>query len=66
VERLEADGLAAAAGLAPGLLIRRVGTTEVKDVKEFEKALSKEKLEDGILLQVRTPRGNQVLMLQKE
>jgi serine protease Do len=66
VERLDADGIAAAAGLAPGLLIRRVGTTEVKDVKEFEKALAKEKLDDGVLLQVRTPRGNQVLMLRKE
>ncbi len=66
VDRVDADGLAASQGVAPGMLVRRVGKTVVKNVSEFEKAVAGEKVESGVMLLVRTPRGNQVVILQKE
>jgi serine protease Do len=66
VDRVDAEGLAASRGIAAGMLVRRVGKTVVKNVSEFEKALAGEKVESGVMLLVRTPRGNQVVILQKE
>jgi hypothetical protein len=34
-------------------------------VGEFAEAIEKESAEDGILLQVRTPRGNSIVLLKK-
>jgi serine protease Do len=66
VERVDPDGLAAEAGLGPGVLIRAVGRTDVATVDEFAAAIGKESAEEGVLLKVRTPRGNAVILLQKQ
>jgi len=66
VDRVDADGVAAEAGLGPGVLIRAVGKTSVATIKEFAAALEKESLAAGVLLKVRTPRGNSVVLLQKQ
>jgi serine protease Do len=65
VDRVDADGLAAEKGLGPGVLIRAVGKTNVTTIAEFQEAIEKETAEDGVVLKVRTPRGNAVVLLQK-
>ena len=65
VDRVDADGVAAAAGLGPGVLIRKVGRTPVTSIAEFEQALASESAADGVVLGVRTPRGNSVVLLKK-
>jgi len=65
VDRVDADGLAAEKGLGPGVLIRAVGKTNVTTIAEFAEAIEKENAEDGVVLKVRTPRGNAVVLLQK-
>jgi S1-C subfamily serine protease len=66
VDRVDEDGVAAAAGLGPGMLIRGVGRSDVKSVAEFAAALEKESAADGVWLKVRTPRGNVPLLLQRK
>ena len=66
VDRVDPDGVAEAAGLGPGVLIRAVGKTPVKTVADFAAALEKESAAEGVLLKVRTPRGNAVVLLQKK
>jgi len=66
IDRVDADGVAAAAGLGPGVLIRKVGKTPVTSLAEFEQALANESAADGVVLGVRTPRGNAVVLLKKE
>lgn len=66
VDRVDPDGLAAEGGLVPGVLIRKVGKTPVSSIDEFEAAMNGETPEGGIVLQIRTPRGNAVILLKKE
>ena len=66
VDRVDPDGLAAEGGLVPGVLIRKVGKTSVSSIDEFEAAIEGETPEGGIVLQIRTPRGNAVILLKKE
>jgi serine protease Do len=66
VDRVDADGVAANAGIGPGVLIRKVGKTPVTSIAEFEAAVSKESPAGGVVLGVRTPRGNAVVLLKKE
>jgi ClpP class serine protease len=47
------------------VLIRAVGKTNVTTIAEFQEAIEKENAEDGVVLKVRTPRGNAVVLLQK-
>ncbi|MEI6240956.1 MAG: Do family serine endopeptidase [Planctomycetia bacterium] len=65
VDRVDPDGIAARAGIGPGVLIRKIGHKQVTSVGEFAAAIEKESPEDGILLQVRTPRGNSIVLLKK-
>ena len=65
VDRVDPDGIAARAGIGPGVLIRKIGHKQVTSVGEFAEAIEKESAEDGILLQVRTPRGNSIVLLKK-
>jgi S1-C subfamily serine protease len=65
VDRVDPEGVAAEAGIGPGVLIRKVGRTPVTTVGDFAAALEKESSEEGVLLQVRTPRGNAVILLKK-
>ncbi len=64
VDRVDPDGVAAAAGIGPGVLIRAVGKVEIHTVAEFAEALDAENPADGVLLKVRTPRGNAIVLLQ--
>ena len=66
VDRVDPDGLAAEVGLGPGVLIRKVGKTSVTSIDEFAKAIEQETPEAGVVLQIRTPRGNAVILLKKE
>jgi serine protease Do len=66
VERVDADGLAAEAGIGPGVLIRAVGRTDVKTIADFAAAIEKETAAGGVVLKVRTPRGNAVVLLQRK
>ncbi|MFM7185948.1 MAG: Do family serine endopeptidase [Planctomycetota bacterium] len=66
VDRVDEDGPAAKAGLGPGMLIRKVGKTPVTTIEQFEAALANESAADGLVLSVRTPRGNLVMLLEKD
>ena len=66
VDRVDPEGLAAEGGLVPGVLIRKVGKTPVSSIDQFEAAIEGETPEGGIVLQIRTPRGNAVILLKKE
>ena len=66
VDRVDPDGLAAEAGIGPGMLIRKVGRTPVGSIGEFATAVEEELSEAGVLLQIRTSRGNAVVLLKKE
>jgi len=65
VDRVDPDGIAAAAGIGPGVLIRKVGKEAVTTIGEFAEAIEKQSAEDGVMLQVRTPRGNAVILMKK-
>jgi len=65
IDRVDSDGLAAEAGLGPGMLVRKVGRTPVASIAEFAAAVEQESPEDGVVLQIRTPRGNSVVLLKK-
>jgi serine protease Do len=65
VDRVDPEGVAAEAGIGPGVLIRKVDRTPVKSVGEFAEALEKASADEGVVLQVRTPRGNAVILLKK-
>ncbi len=64
VAEVVSDGVAAEKGLRPGMLIRKVGKTNVANLKEFESAVKGESLKDGVLLSVRTTAGNRFVVLQ--
>ena len=66
VDLVDPDGLAAEFGLSPGVLIRKVGRTPVTSIDEFAAAIEQETPEAGVVLQIRTPRGNAVMLLKKE
>lgn len=66
VDRVDPEGLAAEVGLSPGILIRKVGKATVSSIEEFAEAIEKETPEAGVVLQIRTPRGNAVILLKKE
>jgi serine protease Do len=66
VDRVDSDGLAAEAGIGPGVLVRAVGRTEVKTIADFAAAIEKETAAEGVVLKVRTPRGNAVVLLQRK
>ena len=66
IDRVDPEGLAAEAGLGPGVLIRAVGKTPIASIADFTAAIEKEDPATGVLLRVRTPRGNSVVLLQKQ
>lgn len=66
VDRVDPEGLAAAAGIGPGMLVRKVGRATVTTIAQFAETIEKESVEDGVLLQIRTPRGNAVVLLKKD
>ena len=65
VDRVDPEGLAADAGIGPGMLIRKIGRTPVDSIESFAAAIEQESAADGVVLQIRTPRGNSVVLLKK-
>jgi serine protease Do len=65
ITAIQPQGIAAAAGLREGMLILRVGDTEVDTIDQFKKAVQKEDADKGILLLVRTAGGNRFIVLKK-
>jgi serine protease Do len=66
ITNVDPDGLAASVGLKEGMLIRKVGQTDVKSAAEFEAAMKTQKVEEGVLLLVRTPQGNRYVVIEKK
>ena len=62
---VEPGGIAAEAGLQEGMMIDKVGKHRVTTVAEFQAALKEQRLDEGILLLIRTPRGTQFVVLRK-
>jgi len=60
------DGIAAESGLRKGMVILKVGNTTVKSVSDFETAMKKQSLKEGVLLLVRTTAGNHFVVLQEK
>lgn len=55
---------AAIAGLAPGMVIRKVGSTVVQTVTDFEAALKGASLKDGVLLLVRVGNASRFVVIR--
>jgi serine protease Do len=65
IAKVDADGLAAEAGLVRGMLVTKVDKKPVKSAKELREAIDAASLENGVLLQVETPRGGTNFVLLK-
>jgi serine protease Do len=64
VTGVEPGSVASRKGLQAGMLVRKVGKTEVRNVEQFAEALEKESLDKGIMLQIRTAEGNRFVVLR--
>ena len=66
VTGVDANGLAARAGIREGMLILLVGKKQVRSAAEFATALKGESVKNGVLLLVRTPQGgNRFVVLRR-
>ena len=63
ITEVDQGSLAEEAGLAPGMLVLEVNRSEVKSVKDFEKAVGKTKA-GNLLLRVKTKEGTAFVNLQ--
>jgi serine protease Do len=61
---VDRDGVAAAEGIARGMLILKVRKTEVLTVDQFRKTLESESLERGVPLLVATPTDERLIVLK--
>jgi serine protease Do len=66
IRKVDPDSIAGEKGLRPGMLIRKIGKTDVHNVKDFEAAMKNVSLAKGLLMQVRTPAGNNFVVLQAQ
>ncbi len=66
IKKVEPDSIAAEKGMRPGMLIRQVGKTKIKNVHDFETAIKNESLKNGVLFQIRTQAGNRFVVLQAQ
>src|SRR6185436_11532346 len=64
ITNVDQGGVAYDKGLREGMLIRKIGKTEVKDLKSFQEALKKEWRKEGVMLQVRTQNGNDFVVVK--
>jgi serine protease Do len=64
VSAVKPDSPADQAGVKEGMVISRVGQTDVTSVDSFRKAISKLNLKDGLLFLVRTAEGSRFLVLK--
>ncbi len=65
IRNIEEGSVAAKAGLQPGMLIRKVGKSDVKSVEDFANALKHESLKDGVMLLIRSTGGNRYIVLRQ-
>jgi len=66
IKRVEPESAAAREGLRPGMLIRKVGRTPVKNVEEYAGAVKKQLDKSGVLLSVRAGGGNRLVVVNPE
>jgi serine protease Do len=66
IQRVEPDSAAAREGLRPGMLIRRVGRTTVKNVDDYAEAVKDNLDNDGVLLSIRTGAGNRLVVVNPD
>jgi len=65
-KEVEADGLAARAGIRSGMLIMQVDKVPVHSTTEFNMAMKTQSLSRGVMLLIRTPDGgNRLVQLRK-
>jgi serine protease Do len=65
IRQVEDGSPAAKKGLQPGMLIRSVNKSAVKNVEQFADAMKKVAPHEAVLLLVRTANGNRYVVLQK-
>ncbi len=65
IRNVTPESPAAKKGLQPGMLVRKVGRTPVKNVRQFEEAMKHESAKAGVLMQVHTHNGNLIVVLKK-
>lgn len=66
ISNVDEEGIAAEHGLREGMLVLKVGDHQVQTVEQFKSAMSKESVEKGILMLVRTTGGNRFLVLKQK
>ncbi len=64
VSHVESGSVADRQGLREGMLVLKVNRQAVSNVKEFEQAMAKATLNEGVLFQVRSEAGNHFLVLK--
>jgi serine protease Do len=64
VTAVSPQGPAEMAGVKEGMVISRVGQTDVANVESFRSAVTKANLKDGLMLLVRTAEGSRFLVLK--
>ena len=65
ITEVEPGSIASEAGLREGMLVLRVGKEPVKNLAEYEAAMKKQSLEEGVLLLLRTRGGNRFVVLKE-
>ncbi len=64
IMHVDRSRIAARAGLRDGMLIRRINDRSIHGVEDFKAAIKAASLEQGIELQVQTPKGSQTIVLK--
>jgi serine protease Do len=65
ITEVDPNGVAGEAGLRSGTVVLKVNQQSVKTVAEFQKAVEKSSLDEGVLLQVRSAQGGTTYVLLK-
>jgi serine protease Do len=65
IAEVDPNGVAGGAGLRSGTVVLKVDRQPVNSAEEFQKAVDKASLDQGVLLQVRTPQGGTTYVLLK-
>jgi serine protease Do len=65
IARVDAEGVAADAGLGRGMLVTKVDKKAIASAKELREAVAGGSLDKGVLLQVETPQGGTHFVLLK-
>jgi serine protease Do len=66
IKKVDPDSIAGEKGLRPGMLIHKIGNTEIRNVKDFETAMKNVSLTKGLLMQIRTQEGNHFVVLKAQ